>query len=99
MNYVKILNISRTDVGDVKRCRSQFEIRFTYNIHVLLGTDCPEPSAPTRGKVVGSQSTIGSTIRYECNIGYTFAQNTIPYATCQPNKQWSNPTPSCTSKF
>ena len=66
-----------------------------YSIFTRIGTDCPEPRAPTDGKVVGSQSTIGATIRYECNIGYTFAPNTVSYAQCQDNKQWSNPAPSC----
>ena len=67
-----------------------------YNFfYAHVGTDCPEPSAPRNGKVVGSQSTIGSTIRYECNLGYTFAPNTVSYAECQPNKLWSNSAPTC----
>ena len=66
---------------------------------MVLGTDCPEPSAPINGKVIGSQSTIGSTIRYECSVGHTFTHNAKTHAVCSSNKQWSNPPPRCQSKY
>lgn len=61
----------------------------------LLAADCPEPSVPSNGKLIGLQRKNGDTIRYECDVGYKLVGQS--YAICQSGA-WSSPTPSCTRK-
>ena len=68
----------------------------TFNVHSPssfgVAADCPEPSVPISGVVVGLQRKNGDTVRYECDVGFKLVG--ASYATCQ-NNAWSAQAPSC----
>ncbi|XP_067041101.1 sushi, von Willebrand factor type A, EGF and pentraxin domain-containing protein 1-like [Acropora muricata] len=57
-----------------------------------IAADCPEPSVPINGVVIGLQRKNGDTVRYECDVGFKLVG--ASYATCQ-NNAWSAQAPSC----
>ncbi|XP_068719046.1 sushi, von Willebrand factor type A, EGF and pentraxin domain-containing protein 1-like [Montipora capricornis] len=57
-----------------------------------IAADCPEPSEPSNGKLIGLQRKNGDTVRYECNVGYNLVGQS--FVICQ-NNAWSAATPSC----
>jgi len=65
-------------------------------IFISIAADCPEPSVPSNGQVIGLQRKNGDTIRYECDLGYEMVGQS--YAICE-NGAWNSPTPSCNCKF
>ena len=65
---------------------------------LLAGTTCgPAPDAPANGQRSGSGSTVGSTVTYTCNPGYTLQED--GRLTCMANGQWSERAPICDRKL
>lgn len=63
---------------------------------LLVAADCPEPTVPAHGTLIGLQRKKGDTIRYECDLGYELVGQS--YAICQGGA-WNSPTPSCNCKY
>lgn len=63
---------------------------------LLVAADCPEPTVPAHGTLIGLQRKKGDTIRYECDLGYELVGQS--YAICQGGA-WNSPTPTCNCKY
>ena len=74
----------------------KYNFTSTCNVHSPsyfgVAADCPEPSVPINGVVIGLQRKNGDTVRYECDVGFKLVG--VSYATCQ-NNAWSAQVPSC----
>ena len=57
----------------------------------------PAPDAPANGQRSGSGTTVGSTVTYTCNPGYTLQRDNR--RTCMANGHWSGRAPTCDRKL
>ncbi|CAG0914385.1 unnamed protein product [Notodromas monacha] len=58
---------------------------------------CPRPSAPENGYLHSADASIGSTIKFDCDIGYQVkGEDTI---TCLANGSWSSSLGECAPEF
>ena len=55
--------------------------------------ECPKPPSIDRGRLVGKQYSVNSTISYVCEEGYELAGQVV--RRCLESKRWSGSTPSC----
>ena len=68
------------------------------NCALAAGISCaPAPDAPANGHQSGSGTTIGSTVTYTCNPGYTLQGDNN--RTCMANSHWSGKAPICNRKL
>lgn len=65
-------------------------------ISLPVAADCPEPTVPPYGTLIGLQRKNGDTIRFECDVGYELVGQ--GYAICESGA-WNSPSPSCNCKY
>eukprot|EP00731_Ephydatia_muelleri_P015162 Em0008g882a len=54
---------------------------------------CPQVTPPPESSVVGDSNTVGSSLTFSCDQGYTLTGPTT--IACQTDGSWSGPVPSC----
>ena len=64
---------------------------------LCLVVDCGHPGNVTNGTVHASETTIGKSIRYRCDVGYIL--NGSYWRTCQSNGTWSGLKPTCEGDY
>ncbi|XP_069798689.1 complement decay-accelerating factor-like [Narcine bancroftii] len=57
-----------------------------------------EDGAPSDEHISGISFPVGTKVTYRCNIGYIFAEGSIPQVTCLQNASWSSLKATCDPK-
>ena len=65
--------------------------------YFAVGIDCGNAGSVANGRVIVTDTIVGSRVRVECNNG--FLLNGEPERVCQDNGRWSGVLPTCKGTY